>query len=109
MKHIFKNKKISAIISVVPKEEYCFDDEYSIFKLTEAKAMRFKKMMGLDRHRIAPPEVCTSDFCIFGLQQLLNEGVLKKEEIGTLIFVTQTPDYILPPTSNVIQGKLGLS
>ena len=28
MKSIFKNKKISAIVSVVPKEEYRFDDEY---------------------------------------------------------------------------------
>jgi 3-oxoacyl-[acyl-carrier-protein] synthase III len=108
MKCIFKHKKISAIISVVPKEERRFDDEYPIFKLTEDKARRFKKMMSLDRHRIAPPEVCSSDLCLYGLQRLLNEGVLKKEEIGALVFVSQTPDYFVPPTSNVIHGKLGL-
>lgn len=108
MKCIFKNKKISTILSVVPKEEYRFDDEYSIFKLTEDKARRFKKMMSLDRHRIAPPEVCASDLCLYGLQQLLKDGVLKKEEIGALLFVSQTPDYVLPPTSNVLHGKLGL-
>ena len=55
MKSIFKNRKISAIVSVVPKEEYRFDDEYPIFKLTPDKAKRFKKMMSLDRHRIAAP------------------------------------------------------
>jgi len=33
---------------------------------------------------------------------------LKKEEIGALVFVSQTPDYFAPPTSNVIHGKLGL-
>jgi len=93
---------------VVPKEEYRFDDEYPVFKLTESKAMRFKKMMSLDRHRLAPPEVCASDLCLYGLQWLLNEGVLKKEEIGALVFVSQTPDYFAPPTSNVIHGKLGL-
>ena len=108
MKCIFKNKKVSQIISVVPKEEYRFDDEYPIFKLTEDKAKRFKKMMSLDRHRIAPPEVCSSDLCLYGLQRLLNEGTLKKEEIGALLFVSQTPDYVLPATSNVIHGKLGL-
>jgi 3-oxoacyl-[acyl-carrier-protein] synthase-3 len=108
MKNIFKNKKISAIISVVPKEEYRFDDEYPLFKLTEDKAKRFKKMMSLDRHRIAPPEVCSSDLCLYGLQRLLSEGTLKKEEIGALVFVSQTPDYFMPPTSNVIHGKLGL-
>ncbi len=108
MKCIFKNRKISAIVSVVPKEEYRFDDEYPIFKLTPDKAKRFKKMMSLDRHRIAPPEVCSSDLCMYGLQQLLKDGTLKKEEIGALLFISQTPDYSMPPTSNVIQGKLGL-
>ncbi len=109
MKCIFKNKKISAIVSVVPKEEYRFDDEYPAYKLTEDKAKKLKKMMGLDRHRIAPPEVCSSDLCLYGLQQLIKDGVLKKEEIGALVFVSQTPDYAMPPTSNVMQGKLGLS
>jgi 3-oxoacyl-[acyl-carrier-protein] synthase-3 len=108
MKTIFKNKKISSIVSVVPKEEYRFDDEYPGFKLTPDKAKRFKKMMSLDRHRIAPPEVCSSDLCLFGLQHLLNEGALKREEIGALVFVSQTPDYFMPATSNVIHGKLGL-
>ncbi len=108
MKHIFKNRKISAVVAVVPKEEYRFDDEFSTYKLTEDKARRFKKMMGLDRHRIAPPEVCSSDLCLYGLQRLLDEGALKKEEIGALVFMSQTPDYFLPPTSNVIHGKLGL-
>lgn len=108
MKCTFTNKRVSAIVSVVPKEEYRFDDEYPLFKMTEDKAKRFKKMMSLDRHRIAPPGVCSSDLCVFGLEQLLNSGTLKKEDIGALVFVSQTPDYHMPATSNVIQGRLGL-
>jgi 3-oxoacyl-[acyl-carrier-protein] synthase-3 len=108
MKCIFKNKRISSIIAVAPSQEYRFDDEYPFYKMTEAQARRFKKMMSLDRHRIAPPEVCASDLCLFGLQQLLDEGVLKKEEIDALVFISQTPDYVMPPTSNVLHGKLGL-
>jgi 3-oxoacyl-[acyl-carrier-protein] synthase III len=108
MKVTFRNRKISAVISVVPKEEYRFDDEYAAYKLADEKARKFKKMMGLDRHRVAPAGVCTSDLCLYGLQRLLKEGVLKQEDIGALVFVSQTPDYFLPPTSNVIQGKLGL-
>ena len=108
MKCIFRNKRISAILSVVPGQESCFDDERLNYNLTEEKARRMKNMMGLDRHRVVPPGVCSSDLCLFGLQQLLNEGALKKDEIGALVFVSQTPDYYLPPTSNVIQGKLGL-
>jgi 3-oxoacyl-[acyl-carrier-protein] synthase-3 len=108
MKCVFRNKKISAIVTVVPKEEYRFDEEYPVFKLTPEKAKRFKKMMSLDRHRIAPPEVCSSDLCIYGAQRLLDQGIVKKEDVGAIIFVSQTPDYFMPPTSNVIQGRLGL-
>ena len=32
----------------------------------------------------------------------------KKDEMDALILVSQSPDYFMPPTSNVIQGKLGL-
>ena len=108
MKCIFKNKRISSIVAVAPSQEFRFDDEYPYFKMTETQAKRFKKMMSLDRHRIAPPDVCASDLCLFGVQQLLAAGVLKKEEISAVLFISQTPDYILPPTSNVIHGKLGL-
>ena len=108
MKCIFKNKRIISIVAVAPSQEFRFDDEYQYFKMTEPQAKRFKKIMGLDRHRIAPPDVCASDLCLYGVQQLLDAGVLKKEEISAVLFISQTPDYILPPTSNVIHGKLGL-
>jgi 3-oxoacyl-[acyl-carrier-protein] synthase III len=108
MKNVFRHKKISSIVSVVPSQEYRFDDEYPELKLTEAKAQRFKKTMSLDRHRIAPADVCSSDLCLFGLQHLLAKGAITKDEISALIFVTQTPDYFMPPTSNVIHGQLGL-
>jgi 3-oxoacyl-[acyl-carrier-protein] synthase III len=108
MKTTFTHKRISSVVSVVPRQEYAFDDEYPNYRLTEEKARRFKKMMGVDRHRIAPPEVCSSDLCQTAVEHLIARGVLKKEEIGALILVTQTPDYFFPPTSNVLQGKLGL-
>ena len=108
MKFVLKNRKISTVVGVVPRDERRFDDEYPIVKLTPEKAKRFKKMMSLDRHRIAPPEVCSSDLCLYGVQRLLSEGTLKKEDIGALLFISQTPDYYMPATSNVIQGRLGL-
>ena len=53
MKCIFKNKRISSIVAVAPRQEFRFDDEYPFYKMTESQAKRFKKMMSLDRHRIA--------------------------------------------------------
>jgi 3-oxoacyl-[acyl-carrier-protein] synthase-3 len=45
---------------------------------------------------------------IFGLQSLFDRGLLKPEEIDALLLITQSPDYFMPATSNIIQGRLGL-
>lgn len=108
MKCVFRNNRITAITAVVPKDELRFDDEYPNYKLTEERARKLKKMMGLDRHRVVPESVTTGDLCYFGVRHLLDRGVLGKDDIGALVFASQTPDYFLPPTSNVIQGRLGL-
>ena len=50
------------------------------------------------------PGVCVSDLAVFGLEHLFERGLLKREEIDALIVVTQTPDYLIPGTSCIIQG-----
>lgn len=64
--------------------------------------------MGYNKHRIVDEGVCVSDLCCYGLEYLFQQGKLKREDIDALILVTQSPDYFMPPTSNVIQGKMGL-
>jgi 3-oxoacyl-[acyl-carrier-protein] synthase-3 len=51
----------------------------------------------------------TSDLGEKAAEQLIADLNWDKKEIGALIFVTQTPDYILPATSCILQNKLGLS
>jgi 3-oxoacyl-[acyl-carrier-protein] synthase-3 len=108
MKHTFEGKRISAIVAAVPAQEANFDDEFSRYKLSPGKAARMKEMMGLGRHRIAPPEVTSADLCFAAAMRLIDGGKLAREDIGALVFITQTPDYFLPPTSNVLQSRLGL-
>ena len=33
---------------------------------------------------------------------------IDRNSIGALVFVTQTPDYVLPATSHILQDRLGL-
>jgi 3-oxoacyl-[acyl-carrier-protein] synthase-3 len=65
-------------------------------------------VMGYDKHRLVEPGVCVSDLAVFGLQHLFNQGLLKSDEFDALIVVTQSPDHFMPPTSNIIQGRLNL-
>ena len=51
----------------------------------------------------------TSDLGQAATERLIADLGWDKKEIGILVFVSQTPDYILPATSCILQDKLGLS
>ena len=104
----FKNKRISGILTILPKKAVKFEDEMANYSFSPAKCMKLKLAMGYNDHRIAEPSQCSSEFCKFGLQYLFDNGMLKKEEIDALLFVSQSADYYMPPTSNLIHGHFGL-
>lgn len=104
----FKNKRIAQILSVLPNTEVLFEEEMENYNFTIAKSLKLKAAMGYDKRRIVEDGTTSSDLCIHGLEYLFNKGMLKKEDIDALVLVTQTPDYIMPPTSNIIQGYFSL-
>ena len=104
----FKNKRISGILTILPKTAVKFEDEMANYNFSPAKSMKLKLAMGYNEHRIAAPGQTSSDFCQFGLQYLFDNGLLMPEEIDALLFVSQSPDYFMPPTSNLLHGHFGL-
>lgn len=108
MDFAFKNKRISGILTILPKKRVKFEEEMANYSFSHAKCMKLKLAMGYNEHRVAEAGQCSSDFCVFGLQYLFDNGLLKPEEIDALLFVSQSPDYFMPPTSNLIHGHFGL-
>lgn len=108
MDFIFKHKRISGILTVLPKTAVKFEDEMANYNFSPAKSMKLKNAMGYNEHRIAAPGQTSSDFCKYGLQYLFDNGLLQPEEIDALLLVSQSPDYFMPPTSNIIHGCFGL-
>ena len=104
----FKNKKISGILTILPKRVVTFEEEMGNYNFPEKKSLRLKKVMGYNTHRVAAEGQCSSDFCIHGMQYLFDNGMLDKDSIDALILVTQSPDYYMPPTSNLIQGHFNM-
>lgn len=102
-----KNVVIRGFSACVPKtiEE---NINSPIFKTTE-EATKFISSTGVERRRIASNDTTTSDLCIKAAERLIENLHWNKSEIDCIIFVTQTPDYILPATSCIIQNKLQLS
>jgi len=104
----FRRKCVSGILAVVPARVQSFVEEMKNFNFSESRSLKLKAVMGYDKHRIVEPGVCVSDLAVFGLEQLFNRGLLKRDEIDVLLLVTQSPDHFMPPTSNIIQGRLKL-
>lgn len=108
MDFYFEHKRISGILTILPKRIVTFEEEMANYNFSPARTMKLKLAMGYKEHRVASEGQCSSDFCVYGLQYLFDNNLLQKNDIDALIFVSQTPDYFMPPTSNLIQGRLEL-
>ncbi len=104
----FRRKRISGVLVVVPANERSFVTDMKNFNFPQSRSLKLKEVMGFDKRRVVGPGVCVSDLAVFGLEHLLERGWLKRDEIDALIVITQTPDYIIPGTSCIVHGRLGL-
>ncbi len=105
----FKNIRIAGICAGVPEvalSNYTLQPGIDISPDYSAKA--FVETTGVEERR-SSDTLCTSDLCFAAAEKLIAELGWDKSEIGALIFVSQTADYILPATACILQDKLGLS
>lgn len=100
-----KNVKVCGISACCPRN---IEDNAEIYSKW-GNYNDFFSTTGIAHRRIAPKNVCASDLCIVAAERLISELGWEKDSIDAVVFVTQTPDYIVPATSPIIQDKLGLS
>jgi 3-oxoacyl-[acyl-carrier-protein] synthase-3 len=62
---------------------------------------------GIRTRRWAPEEWATSDVALPAARQALERAKLRAEDVDLIILGTDSPDYITPATSVVLQHKLG--
>lgn len=99
------NVIIRGISSCVPSLS---EDVSSIPYFSLDEAAKFSQSTGVYRRRIGNSDTCTSDLCFSAAQKLLSDLEWDTHDVDCLVFVTQTPDYILPATSCILQDRLGL-
>ena len=98
-----RNVEIVGFSACVPKQvmpTISTTDKYGTDAFTEATGVIEKRYSN---------DFTTSDLGQAAAEKLISELGWNKKEIGILIFVSQTPDYILPATSCILQDKLGLA
>jgi 3-oxoacyl-[acyl-carrier-protein] synthase-3 len=109
LKAIFNNFRIEGICTVIPSNKISFDEEVNNYSFTKVQSGKLKSAFGLNERRVVSSGVCASDLAFAGLEEIFSRVPKLKEQIGALLFISQTPDYLMPPTSNILQCRLGLS
>jgi 3-oxoacyl-[acyl-carrier-protein] synthase III len=67
----------------------------------------FEESSGIRRRWYAPRDWATSDLATLAAQDAIKAAGIKPEQIDMILLGTDTPDYITPATSVVVQYKLG--
>lgn len=86
-----------------------WDSVREISNEDEAIINKFIKNTGVEGRYSANPRQCTSDFCFAAAEKILTDRGIDRNEIGVLVFVTQTADYGIPATACLLQDRLGLN
>ena len=100
------NVVVKGFSACVPPD---IDENINYSLLTEEERAKVISSIGVERKRVAKDNVSASDLCYKAAEKLIEELHWDKNDIGCLIFVSQTPDYILPATSCLLQPRLGLN
>ncbi|MEO7881256.1 MAG: ketoacyl-ACP synthase III [Mucilaginibacter sp.] len=101
-----RNVAIKGVAACVPAT---VEENAAIPNHDAANLQKLIKTTGVERRHIAGNNICTSDLCLQAAEKLIADLGWDKNEIDGLIFATQSPDYILPATSAILQHRLGLS
>lgn len=104
---VFSQTKIAGVCCALPKNEVHTADEAA--RLGIASPGKIISMTGIEKRRVVPPSMCASDLCEAAAAKLLDSLGWEKSTVEALIFVSQTPDYILPATACDLHRRLGLA
>lgn len=103
----FHNINIVGVAGAVPKRVVRNRDLAHV--LGDETIERIIDMTGVEEMHKALPEQTAGDLGYVAAEELLKKLQVNRSEIGALVLVTGSPDYIFPATSYVLHKRLGLS
>lgn len=98
---------IDGVVSCVPENK--IDNETSLGEMYGDEAKLIMESTGIRTRYLANPGTSSSDLCIACAEKLMKGTKTAVEDIGAVIFVTFTPDKLMPFNAGIVQDKLGLS
>lgn len=101
-----QNASIAAIEYYLPPKALTTEDLAAEFP--EWGVEKIDAKTGIQKRHIAGEGVCSSDLAVAAAEKLFASGACQPAGIDFVLFCTQTPDYLLPPSACLIQERLGI-
>ncbi len=106
-KAVFEGVKVSGISAAVPDD--IVDNRVSHPNISQEEKKKTIKLTGVAEYRKAGPDICASDLCQKSAEILFETMSINPNMIDCILFVSQSPDYLLPSTACLLQEKLSCS
>ena len=106
MKTTFSCSKIAGVAAAIPARRIdltSFASEWG-----ERDVANIIQSTGITHVREARPDMTASDLCEAAARSLLAELGVEPGAVDGIVFVSQTPDHIMPATSAILQHRLQL-
>ena len=97
---------ICGIEYVLPEKTVSNDELAEAFAGWSAE--KILKKTGISSRHVSADKETACDLGVQAAEKLIQSVDIPREKIDFLIFVSQSPDYLLPTTACVIQNRLGL-
>ena len=102
-----KGIHIDGVVACVPERK--IDNESSLQEMYGNEAKLIMESTGIRTRYLANPGTSSSDLCLSCAEELLKGTGTIPEDIGAVVFVTFTPDKLMPFNAALVHEKLGLN
>ncbi len=96
---------ISAVAFALPERRITNEEVARFVRWTPEQIL---EKTGIAERRAVSDTECASDLAVAAAEALFGNQAARADRIDFLVFVSQGPDYLLPPTSCTLQARLGL-
>ena len=106
IKGTVENVAIVGMACAVPAD--CRDNVDFAKRFGQEQMAKFEKMVGVRERRIAANGDTTADLAHAAAVRLKETGCWNEQDVDAVLFVTQTPNHVLPSTACELQMRLGI-
>jgi len=102
---VAKGVRMVGLSAAVPQNK---EDNQELNSLSKRSKKEIIEQVGIRFRHVAPDSITASDLCEAAAEKLLTELNWEAKDVGLLVFVSQTPDHLVPGSATQLQSRLGL-